>query len=328
MAEYKELLACYGGDTLDLMVSFIDRLKNGSDKRTYAEALRLFNELTGSDPVTASEAVFAKYVRALGRKTEQGGNGGRPWKHSTALKNRKIISSFVRYCLKLRGQESPKVPEGFEDRLMYSPMRGTDETYHFRDVPSVEDIDRLFVHLRGSSPKLLTAFIFSFRCFLRPVNFIGAVWSDIYTDSSGEFFLQAKGRSALVHIPRDCVPYIEKHAEGSAGRYIFPKARTDEPCDVTYLDGRLRKACADAGIGTKGLTLNALRNAAAVYAASNGATPEMLAESLDLQTTRHFSKLTSLTIHFSGAEDYVGIRFSPPEKDDAHKSMPKGENKT
>ena len=315
MGDYAELISCYGGDTYELMRTFIERLKSDADKGSYAEALRLFNEITGSDPLHADAGIFSRYVQKLADMTSPGNASGKVWKHSTALKNRKIVSSFVRYCEKMKNEGSAKVPADFEDKLMYSPMRKVRETYRYDEVISVSDLDRLYVQVRDSGDlMLMCAVIFAFRCFLRPVNFIGASFSDIYTDASGEYFLDAKGRSAMVHIPSDCVCYIEKYDMMPHGKFIFAKTRSDEPMDITYLDGKLRRACAKAGIEGS-VTLNSLRNSATVYAVSNGATPEMMAEALDMQTLAHIRKLSSLKVHFNNTEDYVGIRFVLPGKE-------------
>lgn len=312
MADYTELLDCYSGDVLGLMKTFIGRLRSDADRRSYAAALRLFHDITGTDPLTASEDTFSRYVQALQKKTSAPSDGKKAWKHSTALKNRKILSSFVRYCAKIKEQGSDRVPGDFEDRLMYSPMRNVSDGFRYNDIVAVSDIDRLYCHLRDSGDlRLMCAFIFSFRCFLRPVNFIGAAFSDIHVDRAGEYFLDAKGRSALVHIPKDCVPYIEAYEKTRHGRFLFGKKQADGPVDITYLDGRLRKACRDAGCEAEGLTLNSLRNSATVYALSNGATPGIMADALDLQTASHFTRLSSLTVHFDYTHDYVGITFRP-----------------
>ncbi len=309
---YTELIECYDGDTFELMETFIERLKTDADKRTYAGALRLFHEITGSDPLHATESTFARYVRALNKRTEPNGEE-KTWKHSTALKNRKIINSFVRYCEKLKHKGSVKVPADFENKLMYSPMRAIQESFRYKDIVSVEDIDKLYCYLRDNKKhQLMCALIFALRCFLRPVNFISATFSDIYIDKTGEYFFNGKGRSMMVHIPSDCVPFFEAYAKSVHGNYIFSKTRTNEPMSIDYLDGRLKKACTDAGITSNGITFNNLRNSATVYAVSNGATPEMMAEALDLQTTAHFTKLSSLTLHFNYTQDYVGITFKAP----------------
>lgn len=298
----RTLLSGFEEYTRSLIMSHVGTLKREADRAAYIGIFSDFFEVTRCDILKAGVEKVGKYMQVLRERYET-----EKIRYSTMEKYYKVLSAFCTYACrtaadaKARGLEVNPLLDGFENRFLYFPVKAREEKFAFEKVISLAELDLLI----GAADDDLTlaSILLAFKCFLKSSDMIALTSEDIGTDEKGNCFLMLHERKEAVKIPKDVKPVLMRLKALGDG-YLFRNTRTKQFTQKSLIM-RLSKACEAAGI--KNYTFNDLRNSAAVFAASNGATAKELKESMLHRSASHSAKLTSLKVNLNPAESYMHI---------------------
>ena len=122
-------------------------------------------------------------------------------------------------------------------------------------------------------------------------------------------FLLPEGFTMPVAVPKDISGILCEAVSRSGQRgWLFPSPVKSGPLNVSNIQRRLSKACDSAGV--RRMTLNSLRNMAAVMAVSNGADVIKLNDDMGYRSRTHLRRLTSLPLRYSDSGDrYVNLTY-------------------
>jgi hypothetical protein len=298
LIDLTELEKMYPKATYGLIDAFISRIKLAQDQKAYKNAFVDFYKTTGSDLLTGDLDAFSKYVTHL-----MSLRANNTLKRSTVCKYHKIIASFMSYCVDM-SEHTDTIPKNFENKMLYFPLKAPMDIFQLQHVPTLSELDKLIGYLKAHDQLTLIAVLFSLRCYLKTGDFINLKTGDVF-EQDGSYFVEAHSRGVVIPVPEDMAGVIAEHFENnlSDGDYIFSSKRSRHLA-ITSMDVRLQKACDACGIS---YTFNDIRNAAAVYSASNGASEEQISDAMGYKTTAHIKKLSSLKVPMEKREDYINI---------------------
>lgn len=298
-----DVLGFYTEETRTLIAGYMEGIAAEHDRKARERIFVDFFAVTGRDPLHAESSAFAAYAGVLRNRVESG-----RIKLSTALKNQRVLSAFAAYVAKEKRKGNLNVPSGFEDRTLSSRIEEPPEEIHFKDVPSLTEMDKLIGYLKGrNDDQTLAAVLLAYKCFLKTGEIIGLKKSSILCDNNG-FTYVLIGAEPPVRIPDDVAMVLDQClADIPNGGYVI--SRKGKRVSQAALQKRVRCACEKSGIN--GYTLNALRNAGTATAVSAGADSVKLCDDMRYKTRAHIRRLTSLPIKFSDVSEYVNIQVKP-----------------
>ncbi len=298
--EIKEGLSdIYPTETAALIDGYMQGIASEHDRKARERIFIDFFRVTGKDLVHAEESAFAAYAGDLRNRVATG-----KMKLSTALKNQRVLSAFAAYVLKEKNAGNLLVPSAFIDRTLSSRIEEPSESIHFRDVPSLEEMDSLIGYLKGKKDdRTLAAVLLAYKCFLKTGEILGLRKGDIMCDGAGYTYVLI-GTGLPVRIPEDVATVLDTCiADLPENGYIY--ARKGKQITQEALQKRVRCACQNAGIPV--YALNALRNAGTVTAVSAGADAVKLCDDMRYKSRAHIRRLTSLPIRYTDVSGYVNI---------------------
>ncbi len=300
LIDLSDLKMMYPDDTYGLIDAFISRIKLAQDQKSYKNAFVVFHTATGgADLLTGSTEAFSAYVSYISKLCSSG-----QLRHSTVCKYHKIIASFMSYCLDM-AEHSEVIPKNFENKMLFFPLKAPQDVIRLSHTPSLTDIDKLIGYLKTNDELTLIAVLLSLRCYLKSGEFINLKTGDIFEAQDGKYYVDLRGRKRVVPLPEDVANIIAAYFETNLmdGDYLFSSKRSNH-LSINMMDARLGKACTACGIS---YTFNDIRNAAAVYSSSFGASETQISEAMGYKTTAHIKKLSSLYIPVEERKDYVNI---------------------
>ncbi|MCR5206209.1 MAG: site-specific integrase [Lachnospiraceae bacterium] len=298
-----DVLGFYPEETRSLIAGYMKGIRTEHDRKARERIFADFFIVTGRDLLHADSSAFAAYASTLRNRVESG-----RIKLNTALKNQRVLSAFAAYVVREKRKGNPNVPSGFEDRTLLSRIEEPPEEIHFREVPSLTEMDKLIGYLKGrKDDQTLAAVLLAYKCFLKTGEIIGLKKGSILCDNDGFTYVMI-GVELPIRIPDDVAGVLDQCLGNIPdGGYVI--SRKGKRISQAALQKRIRCACVRSGIN--GYTLNALRNAGTVTAISAGADSVKLCDDMRYKTRAHIRRLTSLPIKFSDVSEYVNIQVKP-----------------
>lgn len=291
-------------DTVRLMEKYLSGMKNNREVSSRVKTYADFHAVTGKDLLRASRDALVRYLSDLESRVEK-----HIMKTSTALKNRKFIAAFLSWCGKEKENGNRLVPEEFSNLMLTIKSEPDRDCIRLNDMPDLSELDRLFGYLKENDRLVLCAVVLAIKCLLKTGEIAGLKNDQVLTDMEGKMFLLPEGFTMPVAVPKDISGILGEAVSRSGQRgWLFPSPVKSGPLNVSNIQRRLSKACDSAGV--RRMTLNSLRNMAAVMAVSNGADVIKLNDDMGYRSRTHLRRLTSLPLRYSDSGDrYVNLTY-------------------
>lgn len=314
MEETTAYMTYFSKNTRDLMETYVLKFKDPASRDTYMKVYDRFAEYAKKDWFECRARDFKGFMGVHSKRYQAD-----EISYSTYAKYYKILAAFSRHCYKIAHAEvpSPLVPSDYEDYVTVARVKAPADVFSQAKIPSLAEVEKVLAYTKAADRMTYFAVLFALGTFVKTGEFMKIKTSDLMQDASGTWFVRLSD-GYMVVLDGDFGSELAEYMSAtlSAGDYLFSKAAKDgnRPISKAALSKRLVKACERAGVEC--FTFNELRNAAAVYTASAGATKEEIATSMRYKTPAHFDRLTSLTlpkrndasrfIHFTLKDDSSG----------------------
>ena len=294
----------YPAETVELMEKYLSGMRDSKEVSSRVNTYADFFAVTGEDLMRAGRGTLLRYLSDLESRVDRGS-----MKHSTALKKRKFIAAFLSWCEKEKESGNRLVPDSFANLMLTIKAGPEDDIIRLQDMPDLTELDRLFGYLKENDRQVLCAVALAIKCLLKTGEIAALRNDQIVTDMNGKMFLLPEGFTMPVSVPEDISNILGETVAGSGQKgWLFPSPVKNAPLNVSNIQRRLSKACAMAGV--RRMTLNSLRNMAAVMAVSGGADAVKLNDDMGYRSRTHIRRLTSLPLRYSDSgERYVHLVY-------------------
>ncbi len=299
-----DYLSVYPEETRSLIAEYLEGIASEHDRMARERIFWDFHRITGKDLLHAETSAFEAYVGELRNRVAAG-----RMKLNTALKFQRVIAAFAAFVMKEKKKGNPNVPSGFEDRTLTARIEEPPEEIHFKDIPSLKEMDDIIGYLRSRKDfQTLAAILLAYKCLFKTGEITELKKSDILSDGEGYTYITIKSEQP-VRISEDVASILDTClAETPDGGYIF--SRNGSKITQAALQKRIRCACINAGIGS--YSLNSFRNAGVSAAIGAGADSVRLCDDMRYRNRAHIKRLSSLPIHYTDMRGYVNIEIKDP----------------
>ncbi len=284
----------FSNDTRTLMEGYVQRFKDAHTRGAYMHVFSCFAAHVRKDWFKCGAADFKSFVDAQFERFQAD-----ELSYSTYAKYYKIIAAFSRYCYKISRDEvpSPFVPSDYEDYSTAARVKSPSDRFRPQNIPALSDVEKVLAYTRAADKLTYFAILFSIGSFLKTNEFLNIASRDLMQDAAGAWCVRlSDGYMVLLDgdFGKELAEYVS--AALSPADLIFSRHTKSgtKPITERGLRKRLLKACEQ--VGAQAFTFNELRNTAAVYTASAGATKEEIATSMRYKTTAHIDRLESLKL--------------------------------
>lgn len=284
----------FSQNTRELMESYVLKMRDKKTRGAYLKVYGRFAEHVKKDWFDCGPSDFKSFIAAQAKLYDEG-----KITYTTYAKYYKIIAAFSRHCYKLAHAEipSPLVPAGYEDYATAARVKAPLDEFHPQKIPPLTDVEKVIGIARKRDKLVYFAILFSLGTFLKTSEFMSLTTRDLMQDAEGKWAVRLSD-GYMVLISGDFGTELADYVTNSLmeGDPIFSDVRKNgtKPIAHKTLMNRLLNTCRAAGV--ESFTFNELRNAAAVYTKSAGATNEEIATSMRYKTPAHIERLGTLIL--------------------------------
>ena len=284
----------YSKNTRDLMESYVLRFRDSYTRDAYMNVYERFAEHVKKDWFECGAEDYKSFMADQSERYQTGEIA-----YSTYVKYYKIISAFSRYIFKLAHSKvtSPIVPPDYKDYSAVAWVKSPADVFHAHKIPVLSEVEKVLAYTKVADKLTYFAILFSIGTFVKTGEFLRIKAKDLMQDAAGTWFIRlSDGYMVLLDegFGSELADYVE--AVLARDDLLFSRKTKEgiKPITDVGLRKRLLKACRNTGV--KNFTFNELRNAAAVYTATAGATKEEIASSMRYKSSAHIERLTSLIL--------------------------------